>query len=62
VLGDAATVFGELVGESEALDAAYRSHGSLHETKVPLVIYNAEKPRDPDAVTANLHLTERLMR
>jgi len=28
--------------EREALPAEYRSHGSLHEMDVPLVIHNAE--------------------
>jgi phosphonoacetate hydrolase len=40
VLGDRATVFGELDSESEALPDDYRTHGSLHETEVPLVIFN----------------------
>jgi phosphonoacetate hydrolase len=40
VLGDRTTVFGELDSESEALPDDYRTHGSLHETEVPLVIFN----------------------
>ncbi len=40
VLGDQETVFGELPQESEQLEASYRSHGSLHESLVPLIIYN----------------------
>ena len=40
VTGDSETVFGELSGDFEALEASYRSHGSLHESDVPLVIYN----------------------
>ncbi|MFI5309788.1 MAG: alkaline phosphatase family protein [Gemmatimonadales bacterium] len=43
VFGDIDTVFGELDGEeTRELPAAYRSHGSLHETDTPLVIHNAE--------------------
>jgi phosphonoacetate hydrolase len=42
VLGDKDTVFGELDSEQEALPSEYRSHGSLHEMDVPLVIHNAE--------------------
>ena len=42
VTGDRETVFGELTGEFEALEASYRSHGSLHESDVPLVIYNCK--------------------
>ena len=47
VLGDRDTVFGELPPgqESELLPAEYRSHGSLHEQKVPLFAHNhAEYP------------------
>jgi phosphonoacetate hydrolase len=42
VLGDVSTVFGDLPPgtESEALPVGYRSHGSLHERRVPLVAYN----------------------
>ena len=42
VLGDVSTVFGDLPPgtESEALPVTYRSHGSLHERRVPLVAYN----------------------
>ncbi len=42
VLGDKDTVFGELDKESEALPPEYRSHGSMHELDIPLVIHNAE--------------------
>jgi phosphonoacetate hydrolase len=44
VLGDPHTVFGDLAegNESEHLPAEYRSHGSLHETKVPLYAHNNE--------------------
>jgi phosphonoacetate hydrolase len=42
VLGDTDTVFGELDGPSERLPPEYRSHGSLHEMDVPLVIHNAQ--------------------
>lgn len=42
VLGDKDTVFGELDSEQEALPPEYRSHGSLHEMDVPLVIHNSE--------------------
>jgi phosphonoacetate hydrolase len=42
VLGDAATVFGDLPEgqESEVLPPEYRSHGSRHEMSVPLVAWN----------------------
>lgn len=41
ILGDKQTVFGELEeAESEALPETYRTHGSLHEADVPVIIYN----------------------
>jgi phosphonoacetate hydrolase len=40
VTGDKETVFGELKGEYEQLESTYRSHGSLHESDVPMMIYN----------------------
>jgi phosphonoacetate hydrolase len=40
VTGDKVTVFGELTGEFEALESTYRSHGSLHESDVPMIIYH----------------------
>lgn len=42
MLGDRGTVFGELPPgqESEQLPAEYRSHGRLHEQKVPLFAHN----------------------
>jgi phosphonoacetate hydrolase len=58
VFGDAHTVFGELPGETEELEPGYRSHGSLHESEIPLVIYNSSMELPPaDAFTANLDLT-----
>jgi phosphonoacetate hydrolase len=58
VLGNAGTVFGELTGLSEELEPSYRSHGSLHESDIPLVIYNAAIELPPaDAFIANLDLT-----
>ena len=41
VLGDRDTVFGHVDAEFETLPADYRSHGSVHERDVPLVIHNA---------------------
>jgi phosphonoacetate hydrolase len=44
VLGDSTTVFGDLENEAEEdLPATYRSHGSVYEIKVPLIIINAGK-------------------
>src|SRR5215468_1215837 len=44
VLGDRETVFGDLDSESEPLPPEYRTHGSLHEMDVPLIIHNAQAP------------------
>ena len=59
VLGDRDTVFGELPdGELEQLGPGFRTHGSLHETRVPLVIHNfAGTLPAASSFTANLHLT-----
>ena len=60
VLGARDVVFGELDAESQDVDI--RSHGSLYESKVPIIGYNS--PRDRDAyrenidVVRNLHLGE----
>jgi phosphonoacetate hydrolase len=57
VLGDGETVFGNLDAELVSLPPEYRSHGSLDEAKVPLVVYNA--PRAPEAgyFRSNVDLT-----
>ncbi len=47
VLGDRNTVFGELDAESETLPPEYRSHGSMHELEVPIVIHNSEAKLSP---------------
>jgi phosphonoacetate hydrolase len=41
VLGDKQTVFGHLEVEMERMPPAFRTHGSLHELDVPIVIHNA---------------------
>jgi phosphonoacetate hydrolase len=56
VLGDRDTVFGELDSESETLAPGYRAHGSLHETNVPLVVYNCETRLSPDDFRYNRDL------
>jgi phosphonoacetate hydrolase len=65
VLGDRDTVFGETEGETELehLPTIFRTHGSLHEAVVPLIIYNASGTLPPaDTVRANLDLTRTLYR
>ena len=65
VLGDRETVFGETDPrfEVEQLPASFRTHGSLHEATVPLIIYNASGtlPR-ADTVRKNFDLTRTLYR
>lgn len=62
VFGDAKTVFGELEGPMEELEPSYRSHGSLHETDIPLMIYNSALKLPPaDDFTANLDLTRHIV-
>jgi phosphonoacetate hydrolase len=62
VFGDGETVFGELESPMEELERGYRSHGSLHESQIPLIIYNSSvKLPPPDAFTANLDLTRHIV-
>jgi len=62
VFGDAETVFGELESPMEELEPGYRSHGSLHESEIPLIIYNSlVKLPAPEAFTANLDLTRHIV-
>lgn len=62
VLGDRDTVFGELPGEFEALEPGYRSHGSLHESDVPLFIYNWQGPLASHRFTRNADVASFLFR
>jgi phosphonoacetate hydrolase len=56
VLGDRDTVFGVLDAPSEPLPPEYRTHGSLHEMDVPLVIYNAHVQLKPEEFQTNRDL------
>jgi len=49
-------VFGELNAESEALPPAYRSHGSMYETEVPLFVHNAQGVPPADYFRQNFDL------
>lgn len=63
VIPDKNTVFGDLPVEREALDAGYRSHGSLYETEIPLLVHNGRDLfEDWNAVKNNLHLTQNLFK
>ena len=62
LLGTSDTVFGELTSPMEDLEPGYRSHGSLHESDIPLVIYNSKVELPPaDRFTANLDLTRHIL-
>jgi len=60
VTGDKDTAFGELGSESEAMAPDYRTHGSRHETPVPLVIHNAESAPDPGSLKFNYDAAKHL--
>ena len=63
VLGDKETVFGDLEKEFEALPPTLRTHGSLHETEIPLIIYNASGTLPPaDQIRNNFDMTRSLFR
>lgn len=61
VLPDRDTVFGDLKTERVSLPENYRSHGSLHELDIPLLLYNF-KDRDFrfQDINFNLDLTRQL--
>jgi phosphonoacetate hydrolase len=56
VLGDANTVFGDLESESETLPVEYRSHGSEHDSSVPIFLFNAEGAPQSDYFNYNFDL------
>lgn len=58
VLGDKDTVFGNLEKESEDLPETFRTHGSVYEQQIPLLVYNAKKAPDAAHFQYNLHLTD----
>jgi phosphonoacetate hydrolase len=58
VIGDRDTVFGELESAREELEPTYRSHGSLHESDVPAIVYNAAIELPPaNAFKVNFDIT-----
>ncbi len=61
VLPDKDTVFGDLPEESTTLASNYRSHGSLYEMEIPLLLYNYKgiTPRYRD-INYNLDITRHL--
>ncbi len=62
VLGDSTTVFGDLENRAEEdLPATYRSHGSVYEINVPLIILNAKKLPPPSYFNYNKDIAAWLM-
>jgi phosphonoacetate hydrolase len=63
VLGDRDTVFGDIEADFEALPQTLRTHGSLHETEVPMIIYDASGTLPPaDRLRYNFGMTRDLFR
>ena len=63
VLGDKDTVFGDIETEVEELPPTFRTHGSLHETAIPMIIYNASGTLPPpDRLQYNFDMTRNLFR
>jgi phosphonoacetate hydrolase len=56
VLGDRDTVFGNLDAPMEILPEGFRTHGSLHEMNVPLIVHNAPAAPKADYFLRNLDL------
>jgi phosphonoacetate hydrolase len=56
VIGDRDTVFGNLETSMEILPKDFRSHGSLHELDVPLIVHNARAAPHSDTFKHNLDL------
>jgi phosphonoacetate hydrolase len=56
VLGDRDTVFGNLETGTERLPREFRTHGSLHEMDVPVVLHNAQNAPRADYFQHNLDL------
>jgi phosphonoacetate hydrolase len=61
VIGDRQTVFGVLDSESEMLGTTYRSHGSLYEMGVPLIIRDPARKLASADYRRNLDLTAGLL-
>lgn len=61
VLPDQNTVFGDLSEEMEMLSPTYRSHGSLYEMDIPLLLRHSELDTlDTGSIAVNLDLTRLL--
>ncbi|MCF8055953.1 MAG: alkaline phosphatase family protein [Desulfocapsa sp.] len=60
ILPDRDTVFGDLPMEVEELATDYRSHGSLYEMDIPLLLFNTKNSPPPEyrEINYNLDLTQ----
>jgi phosphonoacetate hydrolase len=56
VIGDRDTVFGNLDTSMEVLPKGFRTHGSLHEQDVPVIVHNAAAAPTSDYFKNNLDL------
>jgi phosphonoacetate hydrolase len=56
VIGDQDTVFGNLDSARETLGSDFRTHGSLHELNVPVVLHNARAAPSSDYFKHNFDL------
>jgi phosphonoacetate hydrolase len=56
VWGDKDTIFGEMDMESERFTGTLRSHGSLHEIEMPLIVYNAKNAPSAGYFQRNMDL------
>jgi phosphonoacetate hydrolase len=56
VLGDRDTVFGNLDTAMEILPKGFRTHGSLHEMNIPVIVHNAPAAPRADYFQRNLDL------
>jgi phosphonoacetate hydrolase len=62
VFGDRNTVFGEMEQATRELPANYRSHGSMHELDIPLLVFNGVGVPSSSYFNHNLDLTRWLYR
>jgi phosphonoacetate hydrolase len=60
--GDKDTLFGEMDSEQENFSGDLRSHGSEHETDIPLFVYNAKQAPSSDYFQHNMDLARWLYR
>jgi phosphonoacetate hydrolase len=62
VFGDRNTVFGELEEAMEPLSDNYRSHGSMYELDIPLIVFNSSEAPPASYFKHNIDLTRWLYR